>query len=221
MGKAFATASLVCDDDIEGSIADLNCFINTRTNNVWESLVDKQALDTIDSRSHPEDTWRWSRASSPSASFFSRASRTYRRRRGRTWPRLLTVLARNLTWLSGGECSSFQTHSRICLCCSRRLTPFWTPHGLKKALFEPSCDENLELSLHAAQHRLAVCHCGELPRRAPSAVSRTAMGQMREDSANDEGNKERSPQEADDGPQEAGAGSGARVKGYSRALTET
>lgn len=49
VGSAFPTANLICDDNIEGTIAELNRYFNSRTNNAsrGESLVNKEALQPM------------------------------------------------------------------------------------------------------------------------------------------------------------------------------
>jgi len=49
VGDAFPTLSYICDDNIEGTVAELNRYFNRRTNNVsrCQSLINRKAMDPI------------------------------------------------------------------------------------------------------------------------------------------------------------------------------
>ena len=54
VGEAFPTLAMICDDNIEGKIAEMNRYFNRRTNNVssGQSVTNKQALDPLEFNEH-------------------------------------------------------------------------------------------------------------------------------------------------------------------------
>jgi len=50
VGQAFPTLAMVCHDNIEGTIAEMNRNVHRRTNNVsrWQVVANKQALDPLE-----------------------------------------------------------------------------------------------------------------------------------------------------------------------------
>lgn len=177
VGEAFPTANNICDDNIEGIIAELNRYFKTRTNNVsrGESLVNKLALDNM--------TW------SPSPGRGVAEQKIFTEHivmcpcvydlseTARQDAAALAALARNDPNLAVkgrvNEASDATAPSPVLFTIPPAIVD--APFENADTTYERSSEELLQRSLRAAQYRLAVCCCGKLTNRPVSPVSLTAM----------------------------------------------
>lgn len=187
VGVGHPTANHICDDNIEGRLADMNQFVRSRTNNVsrGESVVNKQALESVTfvpqspkGRGVAEHKiFTQHIVCCPCIYDLSKTARQE--------ASAVAAFAEEDPYLAikGRVNELSDTAPSLPVLFTLPAAVVDTPSQSADTDCERSAEEVLQLSLHAAQHRLAVCCCGKLTGRAPSPVSMTAMQRVMEEDA--------------------------------------
>lgn len=187
VGDAYPTANHISDDNIEGRLADMNQYVRSRTNNVsrGESVVNKQALESVTLMQSPpkgrgvaeEKIFTQQIVCCPCVYDLSETARE-----DASAVAAFAVRDPNLA-VEGRVNERSDTSPSLPVLFTVPAAVVDTPWQSANTAYERSAEELLQVSLHAAQHRLAVCCCGKLTGRAPSAVALTAMQRRAQDSA--------------------------------------